>query len=144
MYADQTAESIGADCNEENPCLVWLAYSLRTTDVVLQTNTVPDADTGWSIPNFAVAYATRINDKCPSEYLKNKDWVESFKATVKGVSFIDVDEEVVDRAKWLVLAMQQRIDLHVDERVDIFGQFRVLEKWPFLSENWPRTVCLGW
>ena len=118
LYAGQTAESIGADCNEENPCLVWLAYSLRTTDVVLQTNTVPDADTGWSIPNFAVAYATRINDKCPSEYLKNKDWVESFKATVKGVSFIDVDEEVVDRAKWLVLAMQQRIDLHVDERVD--------------------------
>ena len=118
LYTGQTAESIGADCNEENPCLVWLAYSLRTTDIVLEANTVPDTATGLSLPDFTVTYATRINDKCPSEYLKSKDWVESLKATVKGVSFIDVDEEVVDRAKWLVLAMQQRIDMHVDDRAD--------------------------
>ena len=85
---------------------------------MLKANVVPDTDTGLSLPDFAVTYATRLNKKCPSEYLKSKDWVESMKLTVKGVSFIDVDEELVDRAKWLVLAMQQRIELHVDERVD--------------------------
>jgi len=53
LYAGHSAESIGNDCNEESPCLVWLAYSLRTTDLVLKANIVADTDTGLHCNGFS-------------------------------------------------------------------------------------------
>ena len=36
LYRDMTAEAIEKDCNNDNPCLVRLAWSLRLNDLVLK------------------------------------------------------------------------------------------------------------
>ena len=44
--------------------------------------------------------------------------ISALKATVKGVGFGAVDENIVEKAKCLLLALQQRLDLHIADRVD--------------------------
>ena len=70
------------------------------------------------MPNFSVRYAGRVNEKCPSEYLLSGVWVDTFRATVKGVGFRNVNDSMVVKAKWLMLAMQERLELHIAGRVD--------------------------
>ena len=59
-----------------------------------------------------------MSEKCPSEYLLSGVWVDTFRATVKGVGFRNVDNSMVVKAKWLMLAMQERLELHIAGRVD--------------------------
>ena len=97
---------------------MWLAWSLRTADLVLHLPAVPEVSGSLQVPTFKITYATPTDHKCPSEYLKNEGWIDTFKSTMKGVWFLDVDEEMVDRAKYLVLGMRQRLDLHIGNFVD--------------------------
>ena len=70
------------------------------------------------MPEFTVQYAHRVAEKCPSQCLLSNVWVDTLKATAKGVGFGNVDESMIDKAKWLVLAMRERLELHVVNRVD--------------------------
>jgi len=80
--------------------------------------TSPTLNTSLQLPEFTVHYAGREDEKCPSEYLLSNVWVDTFKATVKGVGFGNVNESMIDKSKWLVLAMRERFELHVAQRVD--------------------------
>ena len=46
QFKTQTAESIENDCNSERPCYVWLAWKLRSSEVVLKAPPVPTLSTG--------------------------------------------------------------------------------------------------
>ena len=85
---------------------------------MLELPDVIEVSGSLQVPHFEIVYATPSSQKCPSEYLKNKVWVDTFKSTIKGVGFGDVDEKMVDRAKYLVLTMRQRLDLHITNFVD--------------------------
>ena len=95
VYRAQTAEEIERDCNEENPCLVWMAWQLRNEKLVLKLPDVPTMNTNLATPEFAVTYAGRLSEKCPSEYLKSDVWVRTVQSTVKGVNFGSVNDRMV-------------------------------------------------
>ena len=57
QFKTQTAESIENDCNSERPCYVWLAWKLRSSEVVLKAPPVPTLSTGLTLPEFTVVYA---------------------------------------------------------------------------------------
>jgi len=118
VYSKQTAQSIEEDCSDENPCLVWIAWSLRKSSLVLEEFTLPEMTDSFEMPQFSITNAGPDDQKCPSEYLQNATWVETLKSTVKGVRFGDVSDDVVVRAGYLLRAYWQRLDLHIDERVD--------------------------
>jgi hypothetical protein len=121
VYRGQTADDIAQDCSDENPCLVWLVWRLRTHTIVLEMPALPVLNTSLQMPEFTIAYAGRMSGKCPSEYLLSNAWVATLKSTVKGVSFRAFETSMIDEAKLLVLAMLQRLDLHIadPDRVDI-------------------------
>lgn len=140
VYRNQTAQSIEEDCNAGNPCLVWLAYSLRSCSLVLQAPTMPVLLTSLPTPQFTVTYVRRAVEKCPSDYLLNRVWVETLKATVEGVTIGDVSESMVCKAKLLVSALQQRLDLHIRGRVDNKRQHHwTLE---FIRDNLPSMAAV--
>ena len=89
--------------------------------LVLEMPTLPILNTSLHMPEFTIAYAGRMSGKCPSEYLLSNAWVATLKSTVKGVSFRAFETSMIDEAKLLVLAMLQRLDLHIadPDRVDI-------------------------
>ena len=41
LFKAQTEESIEKDCNSDRPCYVWLAWKLRSSEVVLKAPLVP-------------------------------------------------------------------------------------------------------
>ena len=59
-----------------------------------------------------------MSEKCPSEYLLSGVWVDTFRATVKGVGFRNVNDSIVVKAKWLMLEIQEQLELHIAGRVD--------------------------
>ena len=67
-YKDQTAESIETDCSEENACLVWHAWNLRSSALVLKEKPMPVLSTSLPTPEFSVVYAGPEKTKLPSEY----------------------------------------------------------------------------
>ena len=140
VYRSQTAQSIEEDCNSDNPCLVWLAHSLRSSSLVLKVPTMPVLSTSLPTPQFTITYATRVLEKCPSEYLLNSAWVESLKATAKGVSVGDVNQSMVAKAKLLMPALQQRLNLHIRERVDVRRQHHWLLE--FIWDNLPSMAAV--
>ena len=84
---------------------------------MLKAPPVPTLASGLTLPEFTVVYGGAADDKCPSHYLQNSTWVETLKATVKGVRFGEVDDGMVERAKILLPAMQQRLVQHIEEFV---------------------------
>ena len=85
---------------------------------MLKAPPVPSLSTSLTLPQFTVVYAGAAVEKCPSHYLQNSTWVETLKATVKGVRFDKVDSGTIQQAKILLPAMQQRLHYHVGEYVD--------------------------
>ena len=87
-----TATAIEEHSSEENPCLVWLAWKLRTAKLVMKSSTKPAAPTaGLKMLEFTVLSTGPINTKRPSNYLNNSSWVDSFKSVVKDVEFLPVN-----------------------------------------------------
>jgi len=121
-YKTQTAESIEKDCSEEEPCLVWHAWRLRSQALVLKPREEPDLNTSFQAPKFSVVYARPAVAKKPSEYLKSQPWVDSLKSVVKGVGAVAITNELMDNADSLALALEPRLDLHIDDRVDLSRQ----------------------
>ena len=78
---------------------------------------MPTLSTGLTLPEFTVVYAGAEDLKCPSHYLQNSTWVETLKATVKGVRFGNVDDDMIERSKKLLPAMQRRLHFHIEEFV---------------------------
>lgn len=140
QYKAQTAESIEKDCDNDNPCLVWLAWKLRSTKVVLKAPPVPTLSTSLTLPQFTVVYAGPAVDKCPSHYLQNLTWVETLKATVKGVQFGNVDDVMIQQAMKLLPAMQQRLLLCIDDYVDLSKHHH--HTLDFVRDNLPAMAAI--
>lgn len=119
LYRGQTAELIAEECSQEEPCLVWYAWSVRTEEIILKRPSLPELDTSIPTPTFEVTSSVLVNQRQPSEYLKDDEWVKALKATVKGVPFVDVNEQHVHESDILVQALEQRLDLHIAERVHV-------------------------
>ena len=117
-HKSQTAESIASDCSKEEPCLVWYAWELRSADVVLEGQELPQMDSCFDTPMFSVVYALPTTAKTPSEYLKDDLWTNAFKSTVKGVGTVEITAEMMDNADRLAPALMSRLNLHIDDRVD--------------------------
>ena len=71
LFKAQTEESIERDSNSDRPCYVWLAWKLRSSEVVLKAPPVPTLSTSITLPQFTVVlvYAGATVEKCPSHYL---------------------------------------------------------------------------
>ena len=67
--------------------------------LVLELPATPVLRTSLQTPDFIITYSGRVSEKCPSEYLLNKVWVDALKATVKDVGFGVVNDGMVDKAK---------------------------------------------
>jgi len=70
------------------------------------------------MPAFTVTGVGQVNDKCPSEYLQNQTWVKSLASVIKGVEFMSVEADMMEKSKLLMSALQQRLEFHVSGRVD--------------------------
>jgi ribosomal protein L15 len=119
-YKGQTAESIASNCSEEEPCLVWLAWKLRSTPLALKERPMPVLNTNLPTPTFSVVYSRPTVAKLASQYLQNVKWVDSLKLTVKGVGSVAIDDDMMKNADALASALDLRIHLHIadPERVD--------------------------
>ena len=111
-------KSIKEDFSNENPCIVFLEWILRSSSLVLMAPTLPALSTSVPTPDFMFAYASRVVEKCPVEYLQNGAWISDFKATVKVVGFGAVDETMVEKSKCLLLSLHQRLYIHITDRVN--------------------------
>mmetsp|Transcript_44512 Transcript_44512/g.93388 ORF Transcript_44512/g.93388 Transcript_44512/m.93388 type:complete len:511 (-) Transcript_44512:806-2338(-) len=87
-YKGQSASSIEESCSIEEPCLVWLAWKLRTNDVVLKKRISAPVSISLQEPDFIVSYAGPERMKTPSDFLRDQSWVDGWKAMVKGVGSV--------------------------------------------------------
>lgn len=117
LFKHQTAQSIEESCSDESPCLVWLAWKLRSEPIVLQIPPEPIL-IAPTVPAFNVVYAGPQLSKRASEYLSNTTWVEVWKRIVKGVSSIAITDEMMNTADKLAESMAARLAIHIDDRVD--------------------------
>ena len=86
-------------CSNKNPCLVFLAWSLRSSRLVLVAPTFPALSTSVPTPEFIFVYASWVVKTCPAEYLHNGAWISDFKATLKVVGFRADDETMVEKSR---------------------------------------------
>ena len=84
---------------------------------MLKAPPVLTLSTGLTQPEFAVVYVGAEDLKCQSHYLQNWTWVETLKATVKGIRFGNVDGDMIERPKKLLPAMQHRLHFNIEEFV---------------------------
>ena len=122
VYRVQTEKLNEGNCRNKNSCLVWILCSLRSSSLVLVAPTFPVLSTSVTTPESTVPYAGEVVEKCPEVYLQNGAWISALKATVKVVGFVAVDETMVEKAKCLLLALHQRLDIHISDRVDDRGR----------------------
>ncbi|KAL9178336.1 hypothetical protein ACHAXT_001764 [Thalassiosira profunda] len=114
----QTPAQVEAECSNEYPCLVWLAWTLRSSDLVLKERATPVLDLSVPTPSFVAVSAEPVARLAAKDYLRNETWVNGLKSTVKGFRPVDMDETKVDNAGWLEGAMSQRLAYHCADRVD--------------------------
>ena len=100
-----------------SPCLVWLAWRLRSHPMVLEIPPEPIL-IAPTVPEFNVVYAGPATTKPASDFFKDIVWVENWKRIVKGVGSIPITDELMGKADSLALSMAARLDLHIDDRVD--------------------------
>ena len=86
--------------------------------MVLRERPEPKLNTSLAAPTFNIVYAGREQSKLASEYVGDTDWVAAFWSVVKGVGAVTINNELMSNADSLALALRQRLDLHVSERVD--------------------------
>ncbi len=114
----QSAQSIESECSEDEPCLVWLAWNLRSDPLVLIRLPMPVLCTSLPTPSFRLPDSTSPAEKFASNHLLNSTWVNSFSSVVKGVSAVTLDETIRMNADKLSPALEQRLGFHIDRRVD--------------------------
>ena len=76
-------------------------------------------DTTLKTPTFSITYARPTSVMKASSYLSNGTWIDSLVKVAKGVQPITVSDELKTNADLLMSAMETRLDLHIDDRVDI-------------------------
>lgn len=113
-----SAQSIENNCSDESPCLVWIAWKLRSSPLIMEELSQPNLDTSLKLPEFSVAYAGPGRRKSASEYLTNADWVGSLCSVIKGINTCTIDGRMLSKADALSAALDQRLDLHIADRVD--------------------------
>ena len=116
-YKSQTAESIEKDCSDKEPCLVWMAWNIRSHVLVLEPRSIPVMNIRVSMPEFTVVYAGRESRRMASDYLRSGTWVTALGAVVKGVHAVPITDSILAKADNLVLALEPRLDYHIAERV---------------------------
>ena len=89
------------------------AWFLRDEDLVLQENEEPVLDTRMIVPKASVTYACPDEAKKASEYLRDHACVRAFKGTVKGVSTVPINDDLMGTADSLAACMHSRLALHV-------------------------------
>ena len=57
--------------------------------------------------------------KSPSEYLSNPIWLNTLTSVVNGLNTIAMSDDMMVQADNLALAMEQRLEYHIAERVDL-------------------------
>ena len=75
-------------------------------------------DTTIIVPNFSVVYACPEEAKKASEYLSDVAWVRAFKATVKGVSIVSINNDLKAIADSLAECMLSQLALHAIDSID--------------------------
>ena len=118
LYRGQAAKSIEKDCSAEDPCYVWLAWSLRSNDLVLKATRMPVLDLRVPVTFFDISEARPVTTKCPSDYLRKPAWVNTFKRVVKGVNAVPIDDTLMTNADNLGSVLEQRFGCHIVARVD--------------------------
>ena len=108
-YLKQTAELIKKDCNNEEPCLVWLAWNLRSKDIVLKAPAMPTLDTCVLLSEFDVMYACPKNGKRASDYLCSQVWVDMLGSAVNGVSDVHITRKMIDKAGYIIVRTSRRV-----------------------------------
>ena len=138
-YQSQTAESIESDCSNEETCLVWLAWKLRSTPLVMKPLELPILDTSVATPSFSVVYYQPVSTKLPSDYLQNDMWIESLKSVLKGVSFVALTSQLKENANQLAIILESRFNFHVESKVDTRRQ----DHWTirFTRDNIPAVAA---
>ena len=142
LRRNQTAEEIESQCSEEQPCLVWLAWKLRSNELVLKRRDEPALD--LSIPQPVILFDSANDDdaavtKMPSDYLCNTNWTAAFGTTVKGVTAGVIDDGMKTNADRLVSVLQQRLNFHISERVDQSSYNHAALK--FVADNLPAVAA---
>ena len=118
-YRNQTAEDIERNGSKSEPTLVWYAWFLCDEDLVLQEQEELVLDTRMIVPKFSVTYVGPDEAKKASEHLRDRAWVRAFKGTVKGVSIVPINDDLMGTANSLAACMHSRLVLHVVERVAV-------------------------
>ena len=121
-FKGQTIESIESDCSNKEPCLVWLAWRIRSDPLLLKKLPMPEFKDSFPTPKFTVVYAGPEERKLPSDYLRNDAWVAALKSVVKGIDTVPIDDEMMAKADQLALALEPRLDCHIADRVDACRQ----------------------
>eukprot|EP00986_Skeletonema_menzelii_P009304 scaffold4187_cov135-Skeletonema_menzelii.AAC.10 len=102
----------------DRPCLVWLAWKLRSANIVLSAPDAPVLDVTVPLPQFAVVHAGPSTMKHASDYLTDEDWVLAFEATVKGrISTSTVTQAMKINADKLESALAARLNFHIAGKV---------------------------
>ena len=57
------------------------------------------------------------HQRLPSDYLRDDQWVEAWKSSVKGYDVLPVDDDMAARADKLLLALGPYLDYHIAKRV---------------------------
>ena len=116
-----SSESIEQNCNPANPCLVWLAWQVRSEEPnVLELPPAPEENYTLETPAYNILSARPEVEKTASEYLLNDEWVEKVKATFMGratTSTVTINDDVLKQANQLASAMISRLNCFVADRV---------------------------
>lgn len=114
----QTAEEIERECSNERPCLVWLAWTLRSKDLVLQPRQMPILSVTVPEPTFSIPSSTPEIVHYASDYMRNESWLSAWSSVVMGAAAVSVNERVMMNADKLASALKLRLAYHTSERVD--------------------------
>lgn len=140
LTRQQTAEEIAAECSEDQPCLVWLAWKKRSDPLVLKERSEPTLE--LSIPQPLISFETLEVSAAvmnASDYLSNPNWVQTFASTVKGVTIRPVDDVMKHNADRLASIFLQRLNFHIAERVDDSSRNHI--SLSFVRDNLPAVAA---
>jgi hypothetical protein len=145
LRREQTAAEVADECDVDNPCYVWLAWKLRSEELVLQCREEPVLQVINPQPSFSYDDPSiQIAPKKASDYLRDQSFVDAFAAEVEGVNVCSVDDEMLENADKLVPLLEQRLNIHISDRVDDKLTDHITLK--FVRQNLPAVaaqMCLA-
>ncbi len=119
LSTKQTVDEMKVECSFDMPCLVWLAWKLRTEDLVLKPRQKPALQV--VCPQSSLSFANPLEAmvvKNASDYLGNSKWLEAAESSLKGVAFGAVDDGMTANADKLAPLMMQRLNTLIAARVN--------------------------